>query len=129
MIYDVARSDLWMTKMSVAFLKISGRKLPAVNGFLFNYICQRLFHFCVILVPHHHGQARKRYIYFFWNFLFYFPLYTTFPFWLLIQSAKAIRKLSEVLGESLSPSHHDLIQCLLKEVPGRLWEVCLYCSE
>ncbi|XP_058078401.1 uncharacterized protein LOC131226734 [Magnolia sinica] len=38
------------------------------------------------------------------------------------KSAKAIRKLSEVLGESLSSSHRDLLQCLLKELPGRLWE-------
>lgn len=41
-----------------------------------------------------------------------------------MQSAKAIRKLSDVLGESLSSSHRNLLQCLLKEIPGRLWEVC-----
>eukprot|EP00268_Persea_americana_P062214 TRINITY_DN795_c0_g1_i5.p1 TRINITY_DN795_c0_g1~~TRINITY_DN795_c0_g1_i5.p1 ORF type:complete len:1799 (+),score=364.65 TRINITY_DN795_c0_g1_i5:189-5585(+) len=38
------------------------------------------------------------------------------------KSAKAIRKLSDVLGESLSSSHRNLLQCLLKEIPGRLWE-------
>ncbi|KAI3837921.1 hypothetical protein MKX03_019436 [Papaver bracteatum] len=37
-------------------------------------------------------------------------------------SAKAIRKLSEVLGESLSSHHHALLSSLLKELPGRLWE-------
>ncbi|URE19654.1 Proteasome-associated protein ECM29 [Musa troglodytarum] len=39
------------------------------------------------------------------------------------KSAKAIRKLSEILGESLSPYHHNLLKCLLKELPGRFWEV------
>ncbi|CAL9127672.1 unnamed protein product [Musa textilis] len=38
------------------------------------------------------------------------------------KSAKAIRKLSEILGESLSPYHHNLLKCLLKELPGRFWE-------
>ncbi|MCL7022732.1 hypothetical protein MKW94_004116 [Papaver nudicaule] len=38
------------------------------------------------------------------------------------KSAKAIRKLSEVLGESLSSRHHALLSSLLKELPGRLWE-------
>ncbi|XP_077218029.1 ARM repeat superfamily protein isoform X2 [Tasmannia lanceolata] len=38
------------------------------------------------------------------------------------KSAKAIKKLSEVLGESLSSFHHDLLKYLLKEMPGRLWE-------
>ncbi|RZC83438.1 hypothetical protein C5167_046224 [Papaver somniferum] len=38
------------------------------------------------------------------------------------KSAKAIRKLSEVLGESLSSHHHALLSSLLKELPGRLWE-------
>lgn len=42
------------------------------------------------------------------------------------QSAKAIRKLSEILGESLSPYHHNLLKCLLKELPGRFWEVCIW---
>nr|XP_010922049.1 proteasome adapter and scaffold protein ECM29 isoform X3 [Elaeis guineensis] len=39
------------------------------------------------------------------------------------KSAKAIKKLSEMLGESLSSYHHNLLNCLLKELPGRLWEV------
>ncbi|XP_010271892.1 PREDICTED: proteasome-associated protein ECM29 homolog isoform X2 [Nelumbo nucifera] len=54
------------------------------------------------------------------------------------RSAKAIRKLSEVLGESLSSHHHVLLKSLMKELPGRLWEgkdtilyaiaaVCLSC--
>ncbi|MQL77614.1 hypothetical protein Taro_010025 [Colocasia esculenta] len=38
------------------------------------------------------------------------------------KSAKAIKKLSETLGESLSPFHHDLLKCLLEELPGRVWE-------
>ncbi|KAG1338330.1 hypothetical protein COCNU_04G006360 [Cocos nucifera] len=38
------------------------------------------------------------------------------------KSAKAIKKLSEALGESLSSYHHNLLNCLLKELPGRLWE-------
>ncbi|XP_029120499.1 uncharacterized protein [Elaeis guineensis] len=38
------------------------------------------------------------------------------------KSAKAIKKLSEMLGESLSSYHHNLLNCLLKELPGRLWE-------
>uniref|UniRef100_A0A5B7B1H9 Proteasome-associated protein ECM29 n=1 Tax=Davidia involucrata TaxID=16924 RepID=A0A5B7B1H9_DAVIN len=38
------------------------------------------------------------------------------------KSALAISKLSEVLGESLSPYHDALLKSLLKEVPGRLWE-------
>ncbi|KAK1280870.1 hypothetical protein QJS04_geneDACA015003 [Acorus gramineus] len=38
------------------------------------------------------------------------------------KSAKAIRNLSEVLGESLSSFQSDLLNCLLKEIPGRLWE-------
>ncbi|KAF6155314.1 hypothetical protein GIB67_019840 [Kingdonia uniflora] len=38
------------------------------------------------------------------------------------KSAKAITKLSEVLGESLSSHHYALLKSLLKEVPGRFWE-------
>ncbi|XP_031477380.1 uncharacterized protein LOC116248548 isoform X2 [Nymphaea colorata] len=38
------------------------------------------------------------------------------------KSAKAIQRLSDVLGESLSVSHQDLLKCLLQEMPGRLWE-------
>ncbi|XP_038694487.1 proteasome adapter and scaffold protein ECM29 isoform X1 [Tripterygium wilfordii] len=38
------------------------------------------------------------------------------------KSAEAIFKLSEVLGESLSSYHKVLLDCLTKEVPGRLWE-------
>uniref|UniRef100_A0A1J3GWL5 Proteasome-associated protein ECM29-like protein n=1 Tax=Noccaea caerulescens TaxID=107243 RepID=A0A1J3GWL5_NOCCA len=38
------------------------------------------------------------------------------------KSGKAICKLSEVLGESLSPHHNRLLQCLVTEIPGRLWE-------
>lgn len=41
----------------------------------------------------------------------------------LFQSAQAICKLSEVLGESLSSHHHVLLKSVMKEVPGRLWEV------
>ncbi|KAB2012863.1 hypothetical protein ES319_D09G119000v1 [Gossypium barbadense] len=37
------------------------------------------------------------------------------------RSAKAICKLSEVLGDSLS-SYHVLLTSLMKEIPGRLWE-------
>ncbi|XP_020242083.1 proteasome-associated protein ECM29 homolog isoform X2 [Asparagus officinalis] len=38
------------------------------------------------------------------------------------KSAKGIRKLSDVLGESLASVHRILLNCLLKEIPGRLWE-------
>ncbi|KAL2510922.1 ARM repeat superfamily protein [Abeliophyllum distichum] len=38
------------------------------------------------------------------------------------KAAQAIRKLSEVLGESLSPNHNVLLTSLMKELPGRLWE-------
>ncbi|CAA7019605.1 unnamed protein product [Microthlaspi erraticum] len=41
---------------------------------------------------------------------------------ILSASGKAICKLSEVLGESLSPHHKRLLQCLVTEIPGRLWE-------
>lgn len=42
---------------------------------------------------------------------------------LYLQSAQAICRLSEVLGESLSSHHEVLLQSLMKEIPGRLWEV------
>ncbi|KAF3455353.1 hypothetical protein FNV43_RR05803 [Rhamnella rubrinervis] len=38
------------------------------------------------------------------------------------KSGQAISKLSEVLGESLASYHHVLLQSLMKEIPGRLWE-------
>ncbi|KAJ7960514.1 Proteasome-associated ECM29-like protein [Quillaja saponaria] len=38
------------------------------------------------------------------------------------KSALAIQKLSEVLGESLSSHYQILLQCLVKEIHGRLWE-------
>ncbi|XP_062171204.1 uncharacterized protein LOC133876988 [Alnus glutinosa] len=38
------------------------------------------------------------------------------------KSAQSICKLSEVLGESLSSYHDILLQSLMKEIPGRLWE-------
>ncbi|XP_021604828.1 proteasome adapter and scaffold protein ECM29 isoform X2 [Manihot esculenta] len=38
------------------------------------------------------------------------------------KSAQAICKLSEVLGESLSSYYHVLLEALMKEIPGRLWE-------
>lgn len=38
------------------------------------------------------------------------------------KSAKAIRTLSDILGESLSPFHHNLLKSLLEELPGRFWE-------
>ncbi|KAG2674643.1 hypothetical protein I3760_13G146600 [Carya illinoinensis] len=38
------------------------------------------------------------------------------------KSAQAICKLCEVLGESMSSYHQVLLQSLMKEVPGRLWE-------
>ncbi|KAL1208896.1 hypothetical protein V5N11_010573 [Cardamine amara subsp. amara] len=38
------------------------------------------------------------------------------------KSGRAICKLTKVLGESLSPQHHRLLQCLVNEIPGRLWE-------
>lgn len=40
-----------------------------------------------------------------------------------LQSAQAISKLSEVLGESLASYYNVLLQSLMKEIPGRLWEV------
>lgn len=43
-----------------------------------------------------------------------------------VQASQAVRKLSEVLGEILS-SHHDLLlNSLMKELPGRLWEVGIF---
>lgn len=38
------------------------------------------------------------------------------------KSAKAICKLGEILGESISSYHHLLLESIMKEVPGRLWE-------
>ncbi|WCJ20554.1 Proteasome adapter and scaffold protein ECM29 [Euphorbia peplus] len=38
------------------------------------------------------------------------------------KSAQAISKLSEVLGELLSSHHHVLLEALMQEMPGRLWE-------
>ncbi|CAN6695106.1 unnamed protein product [Malus baccata var. baccata] len=38
------------------------------------------------------------------------------------KSAQAISKLSDVLGESLSSYYPVLLQSLMKEIPGRLWE-------
>lgn len=38
------------------------------------------------------------------------------------KSAQAICKLSEVLGDSLSSHQEVLLQSLMKEIPGRLWE-------
>ncbi|XP_028798613.1 proteasome adapter and scaffold protein ECM29 [Neltuma alba] len=38
------------------------------------------------------------------------------------KSAQAICRLSEVLGESLSSHHEVLLNSLMKEIPGRLWE-------
>ncbi|KAF8017212.1 hypothetical protein BT93_H2414 [Corymbia citriodora subsp. variegata] len=38
------------------------------------------------------------------------------------KAARAICKLGEVLGESLSPCHQDLLIPLMKELPGRFWE-------
>lgn len=43
-----------------------------------------------------------------------------------LQSGEAISKLSEVLGESLASYQHVLLQSLMKEIPGRLWEVGYY---
>ncbi|KAJ1274098.1 hypothetical protein BS78_05G036600 [Paspalum vaginatum] len=38
------------------------------------------------------------------------------------KSAKAIKKLCDALGESLSAHHHNILKSLLKELPGRFWE-------
>ncbi|KAH7672010.1 proteasome component ECM29 protein [Dioscorea alata] len=38
------------------------------------------------------------------------------------KSAKAITKLSEIMGESLSSMHQNLLNSLLKELTGRYWE-------
>ncbi|KAK3136068.1 hypothetical protein QOZ80_5BG0427580 [Eleusine coracana subsp. coracana] len=38
------------------------------------------------------------------------------------KSAKAIKKLCNVLGESLSAHHQNILKSLLKELPGRFWE-------
>ncbi|GKU93498.1 hypothetical protein SLEP1_g7091 [Rubroshorea leprosula] len=38
------------------------------------------------------------------------------------KSAQAICKLSEVLGDSLSSYHRVLLDALMKEIPGRIWE-------
>lgn len=47
-------------------------------------------------------------------------------FFSLLQAAQAICQLSEVLGESLSSHHHVLLESLMQEIPGRLWEVGLF---
>uniref|UniRef100_A0A0D9XWN5 Proteasome adapter and scaffold protein ECM29 HEAT-repeat domain-containing protein n=1 Tax=Leersia perrieri TaxID=77586 RepID=A0A0D9XWN5_9ORYZ len=39
------------------------------------------------------------------------------------KSAKAIKKLCDALGESLSVHHNNILKSLLKELPGRFWEV------
>lgn len=44
----------------------------------------------------------------------------------LFQSAKGVCKLGEVLGESLSSHQHILLESVMKEVPGRLWEVGIF---
>ncbi|KAF8664644.1 hypothetical protein HU200_054353 [Digitaria exilis] len=38
------------------------------------------------------------------------------------KSAKATKKLCDVLGDSLSAHHHNILESLLKELPGRFWE-------
>jgi len=38
------------------------------------------------------------------------------------KSAKATKKLCDVIGESLSAHHHNILKSLLKELPGRFWE-------
>ncbi|EEE51616.1 hypothetical protein OsJ_32889 [Oryza sativa Japonica Group] len=38
------------------------------------------------------------------------------------KSAKAIKKLCDALGESLSVHHNNILESLLKELPGRFWE-------
>uniref|UniRef100_A0A7N0UGU9 Proteasome-associated protein ECM29 homolog n=1 Tax=Kalanchoe fedtschenkoi TaxID=63787 RepID=A0A7N0UGU9_KALFE len=38
------------------------------------------------------------------------------------KSALATKKLSDILKDSLSSHHHILLECLMKELPGRLWE-------
>ncbi|VFQ85232.1 unnamed protein product [Cuscuta campestris] len=38
------------------------------------------------------------------------------------KAAHAIRKLCEILGNSVSSHHHLLLTPLMKEIPGRLWE-------
>lgn len=40
-----------------------------------------------------------------------------------MQAAQAVSKLCETLGEVVSSQHHVLLSSLLKEIPGRLWEV------
>lgn len=40
-----------------------------------------------------------------------------------LQSGQAICKLGEVLGESLASHQHVLLQAVMKEISGRLWEV------
>nr|CAB3490849.1 unnamed protein product [Digitaria exilis] len=39
------------------------------------------------------------------------------------KSAKATKKLCDVLGDSLSAHHHNILESLLKELPGRFWEI------
>ncbi|EEC68821.1 hypothetical protein OsI_37388 [Oryza sativa Indica Group] len=39
------------------------------------------------------------------------------------KSAKAIKKLCDALGESLSVHHNNILESLLKELPGRFWEL------
>ncbi|CAD6343742.1 unnamed protein product [Miscanthus lutarioriparius] len=38
------------------------------------------------------------------------------------QSAKAIKKLCDILGEPLSAHYQNILKSLLKELPGRFWE-------
>lgn len=46
-----------------------------------------------------------------------------YEFYLEFQSGLAICKLGEVLGESLASHHRVLLEAVLKDIPGRLWEV------
>lgn len=44
-------------------------------------------------------------------------------FMYLMQAAQAVSKLCDTLGEVVSSQYHVLLSALLKEIPGRLWEV------
>lgn len=134
-----------MTSMFPVYLRSCGKKTPVVNRSPFNYICKRLFLLFVKAWHHHPGRVKERYPYVLfllrsncmslgieiWPILYVnhileicFSLLIFF-LWLFVhvQSALAISKLCEILGESLSSCHPVLLKSLMKEIPGRLWEV------
>lgn len=49
--------------------------------------------------------------------------FKSFTILFIMQAAQAVSKLCDILGEVVSSQHHVLLSSLLKEIPGRIWEV------